>query len=96
MNLGIFEGLPSGKSYGNPTNWVYVDNRDFVVAFFVNESGDGKPEFTWVVEYKDGREVLIKHDAPLHYPVFGLDEQEWHTFKHETLPVIDEFIKTLG
>lgn len=96
MNLGVFEGLPSGKSYGTPTNWTYVDDRDFVIVFFVNEVGGDKPDYTWVVEHKDGREVLIKHDAPFHYPVFGLDEQEWYKFKHDMLPVIDEFIKTLS
>lgn len=99
MNLGKFEGLPSGKSYGTATNWTYIDNGDFVAVFFAKGDPldpDVKDEFTWVVEYKDGREVLIKHNAPLHTPIFGLDEREWCDFKHEILPVVDKFIETLA
>jgi len=91
-----FKGLPSGKDYGTVLEWNTLDGDDFIVAFFAKGNPFGpieEDEFTWVVEAKNGDEVYLSKEIPMHRPVFGLDMMEWARFKERVLPIVDKYIE---
>lgn len=95
MEFEEFAGMPSGVNYGTVMKWTSLDGGDFIVAFFAkgNPFDPLTQEFTWVVETRVGDLVYISEDAPLHNPVFGLDELEWQNFKHKVLCIVDAYIE---
>lgn len=96
INFEDFPGLPSGKDYGTVLKWALLDGDDFTVAFFAKGDpfdDEQEDEFTWVVEAKNGDQVYLSKEPPLHLPVFGLDMYEWAEFKEKVLPIVDKYIE---
>lgn len=84
--------LPSGKEYGTCMNWSYLDDGDYIVAFFAKGDPFGTfadSTFTWVVESRAGETIHLSNENPQHMPVFGLDIREWRAFQDRVLVIVD-------
>lgn len=81
--------MPSGKDYGRVLRWGWIDNKEFIVSVSYKDN-----EYNWVVEYKDGTQVLIDNHTPLHNPVFGIDEGDWMDWVNSTYERIDAWLES--